>query len=57
MKYAVVDPPCSGSGMVKRNYAERSDDVPDEQRIRTLANLQVFFADYERLLHAGKHLT
>jgi putative methyltransferase len=39
IEFALVDPPCSGSGMVKRSDFLQEEEV-DENRIASLANLQ-----------------
>ena len=41
VEYALVDPPCSGSGMLKRSRASGGADTYDEARLLKLANLQV----------------
>lgn len=47
MKYALVDPPCTGSGIVKRmdNLVD-GPERKDEGRLRSLSNLQVKIASY-----------
>uniref|UniRef100_A0A914DWM8 SAM-dependent MTase RsmB/NOP-type domain-containing protein n=1 Tax=Acrobeloides nanus TaxID=290746 RepID=A0A914DWM8_9BILA len=40
VKFAIVDPPCSGSGMAKRlDFMESVENV-DERRLKSLSNLQ-----------------
>jgi len=48
VKYALVDPPCSGSGMTKR-AAFFDDEEPNERRISALSNFQAML-----LKHAFK---
>jgi len=55
VEYALLDPPCSGSGMVKR-LDQLWDGAKDERRLRRLANLQGMMLKQALLLPHLKRL-